>query len=100
MYDPIKIKKLRLGAKVETTVECYKKTNINEKCKGLSCSECVVTYADEHLKLIQEEKRFRCTDCTYTRRLLGIITNDCVICEKIIEKYIKLDFKEVFNNLK
>lgn len=73
-----------------------------DECVEIGCSECRNQYEDAHINDIMKEEKWECPNtCEYITNKFGLnILTSCEDCQKEVEKYLKEDFREVFNNLK
>lgn len=99
MFDKQKVKELKLLVKDDTG--CGRKLGIDE-CPKRGCEVCATEHAEKHFEMINESGEFDCSNCLYTKKIMGRVKNEvftCDICKPLVLKYITQDFKNIFNKI-
>lgn len=108
MLDKEKVKELILTCALSSRMECEKILDLNCDTYNYDCGVCVKKNIEEHSEWVTENKDFYCGDsCETLKKRFGSFLNEnditeeeCEICEENIKKYLKKDFKCIFNGFK
>lgn len=101
--DKIKQLKLCLAAESVTNgLSCVSALGLGYSCAGMSCKDCRDKHDHAHAVAIRKYKGYICDDCVKTRETINYESDieDCEVCKTYIDKWLKEDFKNIFNKLK
>lgn len=107
MWIKNRIKELKLTCALSNRMECERVLGLECDAYNFDCTICVNKNTEVHTRWVAKNKEFYCGDqCDLLRKRFGtfedkieITEEECEKCEINMKKYLKEDFKNVFNNI-